>query len=190
MFIRTLVMLGACVLLASNRADAQWFVSPIAGAAFGAGVSDAPKLDYGASAGWLGRTLGFEVDVSHLPDYFAVTDVPDVLFSESSVTTLMVNGLFLVPLGGDRFHPYAAGGAGLIRSHIGAEGDFIEGRSNNVGFNLGGGVIADWSDRVGIRGDLRYFRDLQDFEGEREFFGARTGKLDFWRAVGGVVIRF
>jgi len=190
MFIRALILVGLCVLLASNPADAQGFVSPVVGGVFGAGVDDAPKLTYGVSAGWLGRTLGFEVDASHLPDFFAVTDLADVLFSQSGVTTLMVNGLFIVPLGGDRFHPYAAGGVGLLRSSIGAEDEFIQGRSNNVGFNLGGGVIADVSTRVGVRGDLRYFRDFQDFEGDREFFGARTGKLDFWRVVGGVVFRF
>ncbi len=191
MSIRALVILGACVLLAPSWADAQWFASPFAGVALGGGVSEAPKLDYGASVGWIGRTVGFEVDASHRPDFFGVTDVPDVLFSQSSVTTLMFNGLVSVPLGGERFRPYAAGGAGLLRSNIGGQDDFVRGRSNNVGFNVGGGVMTELSDRIGIRGDVRYFRDLQDFdEGDSEFFGPRTEKLDFWRVVGGIVFRF
>jgi len=187
---RILLVLGVCILFSPNRAHAQWFVSPFAGVDFGGGVAEAPKLDFGGSAGWITGAVGFEVDASHRPDFFGVTDVPDVLFGRSSVTTVMFNALVMVPFGGSRFHPYAVGGAGLLRSNIGDADDFIHGRSNNFGFNVGGGVMADWRDRIGIRGDVRYFRDLQDFEGDREFFGARTGKLDFWRAVGGVVFRF
>ncbi len=191
MVYRILLVLSVCVLCSPNRAQAQWFVSPFAGVDFGGGVPEAPTLDFGASAGWIKGAVGFEVDASHRPDFFEVTDVPDVLFSRSSVTTVMFNALVMVPFGASRVHPYAAAGAGLLRSNIGNEDDFIHGRSNNFGFDVGGGVMADWRDRIGIRGDVRYFRDLQDFDDSaREFFGARTEKLDFWRVVGAVVFRF
>jgi opacity protein-like surface antigen len=108
----------------------------------------------------------------------------------SSVTTLMVNGVYRLPLGGERVRPYAAGGLGLLRTRIGGDDDFIRGRNSNVGLNVGGGVMGDLSDRIGLRGDIRYFRDLQRLEGESEFFSLGHDKLDFWRATVGVTFRF
>ncbi len=184
-----IILCAMCIVIAPRLASAQWSATPHIGAAVG-GVPDGAKIDYGAAVGWMGRVVGFEVDVSHSPDFFAVTDVPDVLFSQSSVTTLMVNGVLGVPFGGDRLRPYAAGGVGLFRSHIGSEDDFVRGRANNVGINLGGGVISHLSDRIGLRGDIRYFRDLQEVEGQSEFFSPGSDRLDFWRATAGVVFRF
>ena len=189
--LRTLVMIGAlCVVLTPARAGAEWFLNPFVGAAFGGGVADGPKVDYGGAAGWMGRVVGFEVDVSHRPDFFGATDVPDFLLSESSVTTLMFNGLYRVPVGGERLRPYAAGGLGWLRTRLGGDDDFIRGRNSNVGLNVGGGVMGDLSDRFGLRGDIRYFRDLQGLEGESEFFSLGNEKLGFWRATVGVTFRF
>lgn len=182
------IVCAVCLLVLPARAAAQWSVTPHVGTAFGGSVPDAPRVDYGIAAGWMGRLVGFEVDFSRTPDFFDATDVPDVLFRESSVATLMVNGLIGVPLGGDRLRPYAAGGIGWVRSRIGGDDAFVRGRGDNVGFNVGGGVIASFSSLFGVRGDVRYFRDLQEIEGESEFFG--VDKIDFWRATVGAVFRF
>jgi opacity protein-like surface antigen len=179
-----------CAALAPARAHAEWFASPFIGAAFGGSVPDKAKIDYGAAGGWMGRVAGFEVDISHRPDFFGATDVPDFLLSESSVTTLMFNGLYRVPVGGERLRPYAAGGLGWLRTRLGGDDDFIRGRNSNVGLNVGGGVMGDLSDRFGLRGDIRYFRDLQGLEGESEFFSLGNEKLGFWRATVGVTFRF
>nr|MDQ3349854.1 porin family protein [Acidobacteriota bacterium] len=140
-----------CAALAPARAHAEWFASPFIGAAFGGSVPDEAKIDYGAAGGWMGRVAGFEVDISHRPDFFGATDVPDFLLSESSVTTLMFNGLYRVPAGGERLRPYAAGGLGWLRTRLGDDDDFIQGRNSNVGLNVGGGVMGDLSDRFGLR---------------------------------------
>ncbi|MDQ3068659.1 MAG: porin family protein [Acidobacteriota bacterium] len=187
---KLMVLCALCVVLAPIRADAEWFISPFIGAAFGGRVPDAPKIDYGASGGWMGRVVGFEIDVSHRPDFFKANDVPDFLLSESSVTTVMFNGLYRVPIGWERVRPYAAAGIGLLRTRIGGGDDFVRGSGSNVGFNLGGGVMGDLGDRLALRGDVRYFRDLQELEGESEFFSLGNDKLDFWRATVGVAFRF
>ncbi len=191
MRIRKLIVLGAvCAVLVPARAHGEWFATPFIGAAFAGGVPEAPKIDYGGALGWMGSVAGFEVDISHRPDFFEVADVPDFLLSESSVTTVMFNGLLRVPVGGERLRPYAAGGVGLLRTRIGSDEDFVRGSSSNFGFNVGGGVIGHLSDRLGLRGDIRYFRDLQELDGESEFFSPGDVKLDFWRATVGVVFRF
>lgn len=193
MCLRALIICGVFgVVLAPIEARADWFVHPFIGGAFGGGVAEAPKVDYGLSGGWMGKAVGFEVDVSHRPDFFKVSDLPDVLFRESSVTSVMFNGLYAVPFGqvGRRLRPYAAGGVGWLRSRIGGDDDFIRGNDGNVGFNVGGGIFSDLTDRVGLRGDLRYFRDLQQRTGQSEFFNMADDKLDFWRLTGGVTFRF
>ncbi len=192
MRLRTFLACGiVCVVLVPGEARAEWFLSPFVGGAFGGGVAEPAKVDYGGSIGWMGRVVGFDVDVSHRPDFFEVSDVPDFLIGESSVTSIMFNGLVAVPSPfGDRVQPYAAAGLGWLRSRIGRDDDFIRSNNNNFGLNVGGGVLGHFSDRFGVRGDIRYFRDLQNLEGESEFFHLGNEKLDFWRATAGVIVRF
>lgn len=193
MSLRTLVVLGAfCVVLGPGEARAEWLLTPFLGGAFWGGVAEAPKVDYGASIGWMGNVVGFEVDVSHRPDFFEVSDAPDFLAGQSSVTSVMFNGMVGVPSGplGSHVRPYASGGVGWLRSRIGRDEDFIRGNNDNLGFNVGGGVVGSLTDRFGLRGDIRYFRDLQELEGDSEFFSLGNDKLDFWRATGGIAVRF
>ena len=55
--------------------------------------------------------------------------------------------------------------------------------------NAGAGLHMFFSDSVGIRGDVRYFRSLQDDEPDDEFDIALSD-FDFWRASVGVTFRF
>lgn len=193
MSLRTLVVFGAFwMVLAPGEVRAEWLLTPFVGVAFGDGVAEAPTIDFGASVGWMGRIIGVEVDVSHRPDFFEISDAPDFLFGESSVTSVMFNGIVGVPSGrlGDRVRPYAAGGVGWIRSRIGGDDDFVRGNDSNVGFNVGGGIFGHLTDHFGVRGDVRYFRNLRELEGESEFFSLGNEKLDFWRATGGITFRF
>ncbi len=193
MRLRALVFVAAFgVVFTPGEVRAEWLLTALAGGAFGGGVPQGTKLDYGAAAGWMGKIVGFEVEVSHRPDFFEVNDAPAFLFSESSVASVMFNGLISVPSGplGDRLRPYAAGGVGWLRSRIGGEDAFIRGNNSHVGFNVGGGLFAALTDRFDIRGDIRYFRDLQGLEGDSEFFNLGDNRLDFWRVTGGVTFRF
>ena len=88
--------------------------------------------------------------------------------------------------------PYVTGGAGLIRTQI----DTPTGRdnaSNMVGFNLGGGMMGFFSDHFGVRGDLRYFKNLTQGTNPTDLgrvnFGFDLGSFDFWRTSIGIVIR-
>ena len=60
--------------------------------------------------------------------------------------------------------------------------------STTAGFNAGGGIAGFISDRFGYRGDVRYFRSLQENDlGDADF---AVQALQFWRVSGGVIIRF
>jgi hypothetical protein len=54
---------------------------------------------------------------------------------------------------------------------------------------LGGGVTGFFTDNVGIRGDLRYFRSLQDNEPDGNLDLGLSG-FHFWRGTVGVTFRF
>ena len=81
--------------------------------------------------------------------------------NDSNVTTLTGNLIIGVPVGGHgaQIRPYAVGGVGLIRTKVQDVGGFFDVESkNDFGFDVGGGVMGFFSQNVGIRGDVRYFR--------------------------------
>jgi hypothetical protein len=55
---------------------------------------------------------------------------------------------------------------GIIKSRLGNDGSLLTLHvdATGWGFNVGAGAMFFLSDRFGLRGDLRYFRSLQDNE--------------------------
>jgi opacity protein-like surface antigen len=169
-----------------SMADAQVTLTPYAGATFG---NDAPttKPTVGASLTFMGNVAGFELDFGYTPDFFDEDSDDVVLVGDSNVTTLMAN--LVVGPGSGPVRPYGVFGLGLLRSRVDG-GDFFEDiTTNDFGFNAGFGVMGMASDRVGFRGDVRYFRSLEDPEADDDFDVA-VGNFDFWRATGGITFRF
>ena len=198
-------ILAALALAATpGRASADWLFTPFIGANFGgkANFGDFNDFDdeferrvnFGASLGWMGNGIvGAEVDFGWSPNFFENTvGDSNFAFGDSNVTTLMGNLIVGAPIGGQSgpgLRPYASGGVGLIRSRVDG-GDFFDDlNTNDFGFNVGAGVHGFFSDSVGIRGDIRYFRSLQDNEPDDEFDLA-VSDFDFWRATVGVTFRF
>jgi opacity protein-like surface antigen len=104
----------------------------------------------------------------------------------------MLNLVIGAPIGGQSglgIRPYASGGVGIIRSHIDDAFDLFDVSSSDWGFNAGAGIAGFFSDNVGIRGDIRYFRSLQDNEPDDELDLA-LGDLKFWRGSVGITFRF
>jgi len=105
----------------------------------------------------------------------------------------MGNLIVGIPVGGTRgagLRPYVAGGVGLIRTGFARRLDDDGPTTNDVGFNLGGGVMGFFSDHFGLRGDLRYLRNIRSDFTDADFNpDFDLGDLDFWRATVGIVIR-
>jgi len=97
--------------------------------------------------------------------------------------------LFSVPPGGG-VHPYASAGLGLIRSSVqSATGLFNDLSTNDLGVNIGGGINGYFNDNIGIRGDIRYFRSLQDNQPDNDL-DLSLGSFDFWRGSVGLTFRW
>jgi len=204
------VLFTACLVFmvtmaAPAKASADWLFTPFIGMTFGgsatfneAGFDFEDKFEkrgtFGASLAWMGAGIaGFEIDFGYTPNFFESTEGDiDFEFGDNNITTLMANLVLGAPVGGQTgmgIRPYASGGLGIIRSRIGDAGDLFEVSSDDWGFNAGAGVAGFFSDNVGLRGDVRYFRSLQDNEPDDEFDIA-LGSFRFWRGSVGITFRF
>jgi opacity protein-like surface antigen len=113
--------------------------------------------------------------------------------TDNYLLTVMVNAIAGIPLGG-ALRPYATGGVGLIRTDVNqSRVTAVNALTNNdIGYNIGGGLMAYFSQHVGLRFDFRHLRSFEDFEVGPEFdnLGLDTRKLNYWRTSIGASFRF
>jgi opacity protein-like surface antigen len=195
-----LVFLGGI----ATPASADWLLTPYLGVTFGGSanfgnVGDLEdnferKVAYGLNAAWMGAgALGFEIDFGSTPNFYQNTSgTGDFDWGDSNVTTLMANLVVGAPIGGQSgvgFRPYGSAGLGLLRSNVSSTGLFNDVRTNELGYNLGAGAHVFFSDNLGLRGDVRYFRGLERGSDD-DLFELRARDLNFWRSTLGVTFRF
>ena len=194
----------AALVVTPGKASADWYLTPFIGGVFGgnADFGDFDDFDdefekrvsFGGALGWMGNgVIGAEMDFGWTPNFFENTfGDADFDFGDSNVTTLMGNLVVGAPFGGQRgpgFRPYASGGIGLLRSQVDG-GDFFDDIDrNDLGVNVGAGFHGFFADNVGIRGDVRYFRSLEDDEVDDDV-DLDFADFSFWRATVGVTFRF
>jgi hypothetical protein len=189
----------------ATPASADWLLTPYLGVTFGtaADFGDAigdfddvfeKKLTYGVTTTWMGAGIvGFEFDFAHTPEFF---DTPAIAIdlTDSHVTTFMGNLVVGAPIGGTQgpgVRPYGSIGMGLLRTNVAFGGLFDDLDANELGMNVGGGVYVFFTDGVGLRGDLRYFRGLRgEDEGDGDPFELDLAEFEYWRATVGVTFRF
>jgi opacity protein-like surface antigen len=185
-------------------AHADWLLTPYIGMNFGGAANFGDvgdfednfekKAVFGGSLAWMGAGIvGVEFDFGWAPNFFEITTGDSNFdFGDNNLTTLMVNAMVGIPIGGTTgggVRPYGVGGIGLVRSSISDTGLFNDLTANDFGFNLGGGVAGFFNDNVGIRGDIRYFRSLSDNQPDDDL-DLGLSDFDFWRATVGVTFRF
>jgi opacity protein-like surface antigen len=188
---------------AATPASADWLLTPYLGVTFGGNANFGDvgdfednfekRVTFGGSASWMGAgIIGFEVDLSSTPNFFSNTSGDsDFEFGDGYVASFMGNLVVGAPIGGQTgvgVRPYGTIGLGLLRSSIDGGGLFDDVSSSDLGFNVGAGAHVFFTDNVGIRGDIRYFRAFQqDNEADLNF---DLEDFDFWRGTVGVTFRF
>jgi opacity protein-like surface antigen len=179
-------LLATIAIAATPRAArADGFITPFLGINF-ANDSGKNHSNLGVSFGWMGAGIaGVEGDVGFAPNFFG--DAGD--FGDNSVLTGMLNLIVGVPGGskhGPGIRPYGTVGVGFIRTKVtGAPPLVPHIDDNNAGVSGGFGVISFLSEHVGLRADVRYFRNFRDTPINEVQFGS----FHFWRADIGIVIR-
>lgn len=181
-------LITALVGAAPSTASADIMFTPFVGVATGGGVADT-TTSFGAGLTWMGAgAVGLDLDFGYTPDFFGDSGAD---FGDNNVTTFMVNAIVGAPVGGQSgpgIRPYALGGIGILKEKIDDADDLFDVDDNSWGFSLGGGIAGFFTDNVGVRGDVRYFRSLN--RGGDDDLDLDLGELDFWRLTAGVTFRF
>jgi OmpA-OmpF porin, OOP family len=153
-------------------------ITPFIG--FGTGFGDDSLDPFDPSASFLlGVAVGYnlttnlsiEGELGHIPDIVGDTDAFDL-----GITTFSANGVYHFDTE-TKFVPYATLGLGFGNMALDIEDVDDEDSSTEFLFNLGGGVKYPVTDRLQVRGDLRYF-------------SINDENPNFWRVYGGVTFGF
>jgi hypothetical protein len=184
---RILVLVLTLLSWSVVPARADGFISPFLGFGFGGDSATCPSLtncqdkrwSWGASIGTMRGVLGFEQDIAYAPDFFG--KIPG---GDNAMLTLMSNVMIIVPAG--PIQPYALVGLGLMRPHVKFDALSLALNQNAVGYDIGAGLNIFLGHTLGIRGDVRRMRSLQNVT--LGVFNA--DKIDFWRGSAGLTLRF
>jgi opacity protein-like surface antigen len=185
---RKTLLVGSLMLLvlaAATPARAQGYIAPFIGWDFGGDAGTCPSLlndctekkgGYGLAIGALaGGIFGIEEDIGYAPNFFGESKS----YGDNSVLSLMTNLVVAIPAGPVR--PYVSGGVGLLRTHVSLSLNSTSGADseNAWAYDLGGGVMFLFPHHLGMRGDYRYFKSLQDLS--LLGFNLSSPKLSFSR---------
>jgi len=98
--------------------------------------------------------IGSELEYSQIENFF---ETPDGV-AHGRILTLMPSIFVAVPI--NKLRPYGIFGFGFIRQRTEASvgGVFSNFSDDDIGYNVGGGVIFQFARNMGIRGDLRRFK--------------------------------
>jgi hypothetical protein len=185
--LKTVVVSAALAgVFAPLPARADGFINLWAGRQFPS-TADQGRGAFGLTAGSSGSGIvGGELEFGYSPSFFGTEND----FGHNTVMDLTLNFTFGMPLGnrqqGAAVRPYFRAGGGLIRTQIDGGSLFnVSSSENHFGYDLGGGIMGFFSDKVGVRGDITYFRNTTG----NIVNGLDLGALHYWRWSVGVVLR-
>lgn len=196
---RSIVAAGVLLAFWPSRASADWLVMPFVSLTF-KGATTLVDLDhaagdtrvaYGGDVSYLGTgILGVEVDFGYSPGFFQGKRASSLITS-SHVVTLMGNVVLTTPINWTKLslRPYLSGGFGAMRATTDDVLNLLKVRSTLAGLNAGGGVLGFFTERTGVRWDVRYFKSDRG-AAETNATGFGRPQLSFWRASMALVLRY
>jgi hypothetical protein len=194
-----------CVLALPRTVAAEWHITPLIGFTFaGKTTLIDPQVatgkrhaDFGGAVTLLGAgVLGAEAIVVLTPGFFQTehtpleADVSPVAISSSRTLAVMGNIVLTTPRRWTEYflRPIVSGGFGILRaSSTEAVAEVLPLHLNLAGFNIGGGAIGFFSQRTGVRFDLRYYSTVHGTDHGPVAIG--DVHLRYMTASVGVVIR-
>jgi hypothetical protein len=178
-------LIAAALLVAvAGAAHAEILLTPYYGTSFG-GTSNENSPTYGGAVGFLaGGWLGAEAEYGYVKDFFGTSSAGAGLRQNEvqSISGSLLLGVNLGPL-----RPYLAVGLSYIGANLASQPGLAALDDAAAGYNAGGGLFIWLGKHVGLRGDVRYFRT---FEAVGTDSALGLEKLDFWRGIGGLTLRF
>ena len=193
--VAALVLLGLCTRAGEARADG--YVSPFAGVNFGGdaggtfsqATQDRNHGTFGIDLGGMsGGVLGVELDLAYTKNFFGTGGG----VSDNSILTVMPTAIIGIPIGGQRgagLRPYATAGLGVIRRNLDI-GNLSIFEGNTLAYSVGFGAMGFFATHVGVKADIRYFRNVEVDNIEIGNLDIQKGTFNFSRASVGVVFRY
>lgn len=165
---RALAAFWLCLLAAPLPAAAEWHFTPLLGVTFRGNTTfvdaehatgDAHRSFGGAVTLLGGGLVGAEGLFVLTPRFFQKSGD---LVQSSRVTALMGNVAVTTPRRWTEYslRPFVSGGFGLLRVAKTEQTFPLE--ANFAAFNIGGGAVGFFSQRTGVRFDLRYYSTLHE----------------------------
>jgi len=205
--VATLAVLFAAI---ASPAAADWQFTPFFGWTFAGSTTlndleDASRLthwNFGGTVTVTGRgALGLEAYFAFTPGFFKNADnlppgsPPNFGVKGSRTYALMGNLVLTAPKKWTEYglRPYVSGGFGALHASqtcCEAPDEILSYSRTTVGYNLGGGAVGFFTDRTGVRFDLRYIGNLHDADEDPAV--AQIGRLHlrYWTTAIGVVLRY
>jgi hypothetical protein len=195
---RALLIVGLVLAALPDAAYADGYIAPFVGANFGGDVGrplgvaarDRNRATAGATFGSMGGgVFGVELDVSYTRNFYP----SNIGIATGNNLLTVVPALILgVPIGGQRgpgIRPFVLAGAGLVRRNFDF-GSVTSVSQSDLAYTVGGGVMAFFSNSIGIRGDVRHVRNFRVDDLSLTGINLERGTFNFSRASGAVVFRF
>lgn len=203
-YLAVALMTAAIAGMAATASAGDSQIRPFVGTTFSGGTqfldleaaAPRPHRVYGIAFAWLGDMFGFDAEVADAPGFLESDDYAALhagrhLVLSSRVTTVMGDFIIAAPRRYTEyvFRPYFVGGGGLMRLHSDDSLSAVPFDRVLPAFNLGGGAMAFFTDRVGFTGEVRRF---QNFYHQTTENGVTLGneRLSFWRATMAFVYRY
>jgi hypothetical protein len=205
--LRILVVGCLAVFAVPRAAAAEWHFIPFVGLTFrgSTSIADVEIVDdklaservhrhFGGSVSFLGGGIfGVETIFTWTPGFFQQGDLD--LVEESRSIAWMGNLVVTAPrrLTEYSLRPFVSGGFGLLKPYV-RQRELLGGEPlpavdlNLWGYNIGGGAVGFFSQRTGVRFDLRYYSTVRPTDEGGVAIEGRT-RLRFMTASVGVVIR-
>jgi hypothetical protein len=203
---QVLALTGFLVLAMPEPSAAEWQFTPFVGYTFKGATTlfdfeagaEQTHWHFGGAVTLLGDSpFGVEAYFVRTPGFFENDNVVcaiETCVTASRTYAVMGNAVLAMPRSWNRYglRPSLSGGLGLIHASLSRAQDPLPIDLNLLGMNLGGGATGFLSDRIGVRFDLRYFRNVQGpDEDELEFpVGIPPIRLRYWTFSAGVVVKY
>jgi len=145
-----------------------WTISPLLGVAFD-NDGDASLALAGAVDYYVTPEFALEGELGHVFD-----TAPDDANVDASLTTAHASVLYIFDAA---LRPYVAAGIGAGHYSVEVTRPQATFETTEIGFNLGAGVIYPLDSRLGVRGDFRYFKHIDNVPSSWRLSGGVTLKL-------------
>lgn len=208
---RVLVLSVFFLLTCGQVARAEWQFTPFIGYTFKASTTivdfdldedrvatDDTRVNFGGAIRLIGAwPIGLEAYYVHTPGFFDTEtfslNAPRII--ESRTYAVMGNVVLTTPLSWNRYglRPSLSGGIGLMHASASDQLQILPYRLDLLGMNIGGGAVGFLSDHVGVRFDLRYFKNIKGVPAEDLLPGTtnpgQSVRLRYWTIDFGVVFK-